>query len=162
MFTPEIAIGSAISAMQNASRKRSTHYKISRTKPSIGSVCKEISNKADHIPDTAAKDWQDMHCTDCDRVLRSADLHIHTHNTVKYNRRMHWGTCACGEELPQEGHRFSAETGKCNVCGAISSPIGAQYDNDKILLIGGASFAGIILIMLLILFIRRLSRKRYF
>lgn len=126
------------------------------------SVCKEISNKAEHIPDTAAKDWQDMHCTDCDRVLRSADLHIHTHNTVKYNRRMHWGTCACGEELPQEGHRFSAETGKCNVCGAISSPIGAQYDNDKILLIGGATFAGIILIMLLILFIRRLSRKRYF
>ena len=124
-------------------------------------ACGQIMEKGIHNPNSAAQDWEDMCCLDCEFVLRSADLHTHTYATTEYNRRMHWGTCACGEPMPQEGHRFSMETGKCIVCNAESSPIGAQYDYDRYIMIAAAAFGGIILIMLLILFIRRLSRKRY-
>lgn len=128
------------------------------------STCKEIIGKAEHTPDANAKDWEDMCCTGCGLVLRSGDLHVHTYESIDYNRRMHWGTCACGEEMPQEGHRFSMETKKCSVCNVESSPVGmgAQLENDWILMIGVGAFGGIIIVMLLILFIRRVKRKRIY
>ena len=122
--------------------------------------CKLTTEKTDHIPDTNAKDWEDMCCLDCAYVMRSGDLHVHSYDTSDYNRRTHWGTCACGEEMPTEGHRFSMDTKKCSVCHAVSSPIGAQYAYDWVWITGIIIFAGIILIMILILIIRRISRLR--
>ena len=122
--------------------------------------CNQIIGKADHTPNTEAKDWEDMCCTTCNYILRSGDLHEHTYETTDYNRRTHWGCCACGQEMPTEGHRFSMESGKCSVCNAVSSPIGAQYDYDWIWIAAIFAFGGIVLIMILVLIIRKLSRLR--
>lgn len=124
-------------------------------------ACDSESDHLPHCPDLNAKDWEDQKCTDCDYIIRSADQHIHSYEYIEYDRRTHWGTCACGEEIPAEGHRFSMETSKCIICHALSSPIGAQYDYDWVWVAAAGVFAGIILIMLLILIIRRISRKRF-
>ena len=123
-------------------------------------VCDQEQEHITHIPDETAKDWEDQCCTQCNHILRPADQHVHTYESIEYDRRAHWGTCACGAQIPEEGHRFSMETGKCSICHATSTPIGAQYDYDWVWLVVIAAFAGIVVILLLILLIRRLSRKR--
>ena len=123
-------------------------------------VCGQVQDKLPHSPDETAKDWEDQNCLSCSYVLRSADLHEHSYESIEYNRQMHWGTCACGEQLPQEPHRFSMESGDCSVCHAISSPLGAQYDYDWIWMVAVAAFGGLIAIMILILFIRSFRRRR--
>ena len=125
------------------------------------SICKLVIGKSDHIPDTNAKDWEDMCCIDCAYILRSGDLHVHTYDSIDYNRRMHWGSCACGFEMPQEDHRFSMETKRCSVCDAMNSPIGARYDTDWIWMVAAGAFLGIVLVLILILFIRRVSKRRF-
>lgn len=125
------------------------------------SICADQQEQLPHTPDPNAKDWEDQRCLDCGYIIRSADQHIHTYESIDYDRRTHWGTCACGEEIPAEGHRFSMESGQCSVCHALSTPIGAQYDFDWVWLIGAGAFGGVVLVMLLILFIRALRRKRY-
>lgn len=126
----------------------------------ICSLCGQEQDRIPHQPDETAPDWEDLCCTDCGYILRSKDEHVHKYDTIDYDRRTHWGTCACGEPIEAEGHRFSMETGKCSVCFAASTPIGAQYDYDWIWMAGLAAFAGIVLIMLLILMFRSIFRKR--
>jgi len=124
------------------------------------SVCGHQQAHTPHDPDLSAKDWEDQICLTCSYMIRSADEHVHTYDSIEYDRRTHWGTCACGTQIPAEGHRFSMETGICSICGAESSPLGAQQDYDWVWMaaIGfcGTTMAG----MSLVLIFRRLFRKR--
>lgn len=126
----------------------------------VCSMCQQEQTHIPHQPDETALDWEDQCCTDCGYVLRSKDEHVHKYDTIDYDRRTHWGTCACGTLIEAEGHRFSMETGKCTVCLAASTPIGAQYDYDLVWLAGLAAFALIVLVMLLVLMFRNIFRKR--
>lgn len=125
------------------------------------SVCTKEQEHFDHVPDTSAKDWEDQACTQCGFLLRSADEHTHTYQTIDYDRRTHWGVCVCGAQIPAEGHRFSMETGKCNICNADSSPISAQYDYDPVWITAICAFALALTILLLIHMIRKSRRKAY-
>lgn len=124
-------------------------------------VCNNESEHISHSPDLNAQDWEDQCCTDCGFVVRSADQHIHTYQSIDFNRRTHWGTCACGEIIPAEGHRFSMESGQCSICHAESSPIGAQYDYDWVWLAAAGAFCAIVLAMLLALLIRKIAKRRH-
>ena len=124
-------------------------------------VCAQESEHIPHSPDLNAKDWENQNCTECGFTIHSAEQHIHTYQSIDYDRRTHWGTCACGEEIPAEGHRFSMETGQCGICNATSSPIGAQYDYDWVWLAAAGAFSTIVLTMVLVLLIRRIVKRRH-
>ena len=124
------------------------------------SVCSHNQAKTDHDQDVNAKDWEDQFCLTCNYMLHSSAEHVHAYATMEYDRRSHWGTCACGVQIPAEGHRFSMETGICSVCQAESSPLGAQQDYDWVWMTA-IGFCGTTMVALsLTLLIRRLFRKR--
>lgn len=127
----------------------------------ICSICELELEAVAHNPDHGAADWEDQCCLDCKTVLRSADLHVHTFATTQYDRRTHWGTCACGAQLQPESHQFN-ESDICPVCNAKNSPIGAQYETDRYIVYGAAGFIAIVAVMSITLFIRRLRRKRFY
>lgn len=125
-------------------------------------LCGQEQDITPHSPNTRAADWEDCTCLECNYLLRSKDEHIHSFNSIDYNRRAHWGTCACGELIPEEGHRFSMESGMCSICGAKSSPLGAQKEYDWVWMLA-LGFSGVTIGgMSLILTIRRLFRKRVY
>lgn len=123
-------------------------------------ICGIEQPHTDHSPDLTANDWEDQCCLECKLILRSADLHVHSYATTDYDRRSHWGTCACGAQIQPESHQFN-EADICPICMAKNSPIGAQYESDRYLVYGAAGFITIIAAMSVILFIRGLRRKRF-
>lgn len=80
--------------------------------------CTRVTNIVSHTADRNAPDWEDQTCIYCDYVLRSADAHVHTFETVESNATTHWGTCACGEMMEQEVHSWDFQTNSCSICGA--------------------------------------------
>ena len=94
------------------------------------SICTTIQDVQEHAPDESVESWQAQNCTICNFVLRSADDHIHTFQSVSYDSRTHWGTCICGTTLEPEGHLWSMETGNCRICSAVNTvtPEEPSYD----------------------------------
>lgn len=84
--------------------------------------CTRVTNIVSHSVNTNAKDWEDQTCIHCNFVLRSADAHIHTFETIESDGVNHWGKCFCGETMEAEVHRWDFQTGACSVCGAENKP----------------------------------------
>ena len=94
------------------------------------SICTTMQDIQTHTADESVESWQAQNCTICNFVLRSADDHIHTFQSVSYDSRTHWGTCICGTSLEPEGHLWSMETGNCRICSAVNTvtPEEPSYD----------------------------------
>ncbi len=90
-------------------------------------MCGMLQDQTAHIPDENAKDWEDQLCIQCGYLLRSADSHVHTYDTVFTDSKTHWGQCACGQELPTQAHSWSMQTQSCTVCNA---QVASDTDNS--------------------------------
>lgn len=91
------------------------------------SACERVTDVSSHTPDQDANEWDDQLCIHCGYVLRTDDRHTHHFEHVEYNADMHWGTCACGEEMAQEVHCWDFQTNICSICGITAD----ETNNDQ-------------------------------
>lgn len=107
-------------------------------------VCGEKADISQHVPDTAAKDWEDQTCVDCGYIIRSAAEHVHQYHTVHSDGEYHWGSCGCGYEMPKQAHNWSMRSQTCSVCERHANDTGVNITGDHSLhwwLIGIGSLA---------------------
>lgn len=85
-------------------------------------ACFSTTTPLSHTTEHEAQNWENKACSTCAYVLRSADTHIHTYEYVNADAHTHWGTCACGEEIPAEVHIWDFNTNTCSICGTHNMP----------------------------------------
>ena len=98
------------------------------------SACERITEITSHRADDA-NDWENQLCIDCGYILRTDERHVHGFEHVEYDESMHWGTCACGEEMPPEVHSWDFQTGLCSICGINTSTTEDASGNFLVVLI---------------------------
>ena len=95
----------------------------------ICTACSHTSNAAAHTTSSQTADWENESCSTCAYVLRSADKHVHTYETVSADENTHWGVCACGEEMAIEVHMWDFGTDTCSICGTKNTPVNEVSQN---------------------------------
>lgn len=123
-------------------------------------ACGLLQDQTQHTPNPDAKDWEDQLCIDCGYLLRSADEHVHTYDTVFTDAATHWGKCTCGQEMPAQAHTWSMQTQTCTVC---NTAIVHETDNAPslhLLYWGLIIFAGVCILTITIVICVKTAKKK--
>lgn len=81
-------------------------------------TCGKTTDPVSHTPNSESSEWENLVCSECDYLLRSAEDHVHEFHSVEFDETTHWGKCICGEELSAEAHTWDFQTGECSICHA--------------------------------------------
>lgn len=79
-------------------------------------VCGKQNGLDAHIPNELLREGALQHCTVCQLLLTKKAEHTHGYDIVYSDAEQHWGTCACGQEMPVQAHQWSVRTQTCSVC----------------------------------------------